>query len=251
MNTHIARSAILALLGVALAGCAAMGHASEASSPRPTPAHSASEGTTQNPVPTKPAGPSALVVSDGAGWSAAGLEGQVPAPGSCHVRKAADGGDLPDPACTPGARDGRISDTNVDATIGRPGGYTASVRPPAQMTEAAKKKILGAYGIPWSEASKYELDHYLPLCLGSSSDVRNLWPQRNVFLPGLGHETSMVHNSKDLVEDYLCDAVKKHKIPLSKAQDAMVVDWTTAVQALGLPPIPASDQGTSAGGSDD
>ena len=243
MKSRIARSiALITLLGVTLTGCSAAGHAAKISSPRSTPSHN---------IAPEPAAPAGLVVSNGDGWADAGLEGTIPAAGSCHVHKAANGGELPDPSCTPGARDGRVTESTIDTTIGRTGGYTASVRPPAAMTKAAKKKIMAAYGIPWSEASQYELDHYLPLCLGASSDTRNLWPQRNTFLPGLGHETSMVHNSKDLVEGYVCDAVRKHKVQLSAAQNAMVADWTTAVQALGLPPIPASDQRASDDSNDD
>ena len=49
-----------------------------------------------------PAAPAGVVVANGHGWTSAGLDGPIPAAGTCHVRTAADGEPLPDPACTPG-----------------------------------------------------------------------------------------------------------------------------------------------------
>ncbi|MFK4299181.1 hypothetical protein ABH924_004362 [Arthrobacter sp. GAS37] len=60
-----------------------------------------------------------------------------------------------------------------------------------------------------------------------------------MFLPGTGGPSSMVHNSKDRVEDYVCKAVREHGVKLGPAQQALATDWTTAVTVLGLPPIPA------------
>lgn len=182
-------------------------------------------------------------MADGHGWTDAGLEGTVPAPNSCHYRTAADGAQLPDPACDPGSTDSAVADGNVDSTLGRSGGYTSSVRPPAALTDTAKKKILAAYGVPASQSSEYELDHLVPLCAGGASSLANLWPESNVFLPGMGSETSTVHNSKDQVEDYVCQAIREHRVLLSAAQKAFATDWTIAVQALGLPPIPDNHKG--------
>src|SRR5205807_8233135 len=98
-----------------------------------------------------------IVFAQGHGWTSAGLDGPVPAAGSCHLRQAADGEPLPDPACTPGAIDPAVTDTNTATTVCRKGGYTSSVRPPESLTEPAKKKLLAAYGIPASQISSYEL----------------------------------------------------------------------------------------------
>ena len=38
-------------------------------------------------------------------------------------------------------------------------------------------KIGAAYGIPQAQWSNYEFDHYLPLGIGGSNDLQNLWPQ--------------------------------------------------------------------------
>jgi hypothetical protein len=174
------------------------------------------------------------VIVDGPGWTASGLEGEIPAPGSCHIRWTADKEPLPDPKCTPGAVDGRVTIASLGSTVCRKGGYTASVRPPAAMTEAAKKKIMAAYGIPWSEASKYELDHEVELAAGGASDVRNLWPEPNTFVSGQAKESSFVHNDKDQVEADIFDALCTGKVDLVEAQNTMAEDWTTAEARLGI-----------------
>ncbi|MCW2898087.1 MAG: hypothetical protein JWO67_352, partial [Streptosporangiaceae bacterium] len=52
--------------------------------------------------------------------------------GQCHVRQAA-AGPLPDPACTPGAIDPAVNQSNIKSTICSPG-YTGTVRPPPTPT---------------------------------------------------------------------------------------------------------------------
>src|SRR5262249_17166421 len=131
----------------------------------------------------------------GHGWTSAGLDGTIPAPGSCHVHTAADGEPLPDPACTPGPIDTAVTDTNTATTICRKGGYTSSMRPPESLTEPAKKKLLAAYGIPADQISKYELDHLIDLADGGASDIRNLWPEPNTFQQF--KSSAFVHNDKD------------------------------------------------------
>jgi hypothetical protein len=111
------------------------------------------------------------------------------------------------------------------------------------MTATAKRQLMAAYGIPWSEARGYELDHLVPLCAGGSSDLRNLWPEKNDFLAADGGPSSYVHNSKDRVEAYVCAAVRSGRAPLTAAQEAMASSWPTAVATLGLPPIPAGYRG--------
>ena len=225
MKAAHAVSASLVLLGLALSGCSALAYSvSESGQPG-----SVGQSESRGPVA------SGVVVSPGPGWSSAGVEGRIPAPGACHTWVGAAGGELPDPACTPGAVDARITQANVDATLGRPGGYTASVRPPEAMTRTVKAKLMAAYGIPRSQAAHYELDHKIPLCLGGSSDVANLWPQKNVFIPHVGRESSMVHNSKDEVEAVLCDAVKQHKYTLAEAQEIVATDWTAFAVAAFAP----------------
>jgi hypothetical protein len=186
-----------------------------------------------SPAAAHPTGGGTVVVA-GPGWSASGLEGEIPAPGSCHIRWTAAGEPLPDPTCTPGAVDSRVTSANLGSTVCRKGGYTASVRPPEAMTEPAKRKIMAAYGIPWSEASNYELDHEVELAGGGASDVRNLWPEPNKFVSGQASKSTFVHNDKDQVEADVFDALCSGKTDLVKAQQAMATDWTTAETTLGI-----------------
>lgn len=182
-----------------------------------------------------------IVVADRHGWTSAGLEGSVPAAGSCHLRKAADGEPLPDPACTPGAVDRAVTDADVGSTVCRKGGYTASVRPPEALTESVKKKLLAAYGIPASRIRDYELDHLVELAAGGASDVRNLWPEPNTFQQF--RSSGFIHNDKDAVEAYTFHAICAGTVSVSAVQKAMATDWTTAVKVLGLPPVPADYKG--------
>jgi hypothetical protein len=168
-----------------------------------------------------------LVVSSGPGWGPSGLDGPVPAAGTCHGGPAADGRPLPDPACTPGAVDGTVTQANLGSTLCRPGGYTSSVRPPESITEPFKYSVMRAYGDGGS-AGGYELDHLVPLELGGSSDTRNLWPEPD------DHPSAGVANSKDPVEsqlhDLVCAAVGGGPyLPLASAQRLIAADWTTAV----------------------
>src|SRR2546426_4112782 len=90
-------------------------------------------------------------------------------PTGCH----AIGNVLPDPACTPGATDPRVTQENIGSTI-CVSGYTSTVRPPVSVTNPIKQERMQAYGFTDSTAN-YELDHLISLELGGApSDVKNL-----------------------------------------------------------------------------
>ena len=69
---------------------------------------------------------------------------------------------------------------------------------------------MAAYGVTQSG----ELDHLIPLELGGSSDVRNLWP-----------EVGPIPNPKDRVENELRDWVCSGRIKLAVAQQEIAKDW--------------------------
>lgn len=107
--THRARAALVLACILPLAGCAQL---TAAAAPTPEPTSTAA----------------GLVVT-GSGWDASGIQGTVPAPGTCHYRMVAGTADvLPDPHCTPGAVDRAVTQDNLSSTVCRRGGYTASVR---------------------------------------------------------------------------------------------------------------------------
>ena len=137
---------------------------------------------------------------------------------ACHSR---DGGQLPDPKCTPGSIDPAVTQADIHQTICR-SGYTKTVRPPASETDRFKfDDAYPAYGTPRSE--KTELDHLVSLELGGSNDAANLWP-----------ESPPTPNPKDKVENALHRAVCDGRVSLAAAQRAIARDWTTAEATLGI-----------------
>lgn len=138
---------------------------------------------------------------------------------TCHF---GDGGQLPDPACTPGGIDPAVTQANIHSTICKSGGYTKKVRPPESETERAKFDVAyPAYGV--SHSKKSELDHLVSLELGGDNDIENLWP-----------EVGKQPNPKDAVENDLHRAVCDGQVKLADAQDAIATDWETAESKLGL-----------------
>src|SRR5438093_2654548 len=84
---------------------------------------------------------------------------------------------LPDPACTPGAIDARVSQDDIGTTICVPG-YTRTVRPSTAYTNDLKRKQIVEYGYADTNPADYEEDHLIPLELGGSpADTKNLWPE--------------------------------------------------------------------------
>lgn len=150
-----------------------------------------------------------------------------PAAGSCH----ATGSGVyarPDPRCTPGALNPKVTQATIYQTICRDG-WTRTVRPPEAITEAEKRLSMAAYGDTrpiWT----YEYDHLVPLELGgATNDPRNLWPE-----PGASP------NPKDKLEDALNRAVCDGRLSLAKAQAEVATNWVKpARRGVGsAPPSP-------------
>ena len=152
-----------------------------------------------------------------------------PARGTCHyvVDNATAGDYLPDPHCTPGATNPRVTQANLARTVCK-SGYTSGIRPPASITGREKKASEAAYGFK-GNASTTEYDHLISLELGGDpNSPLNLWPE-----PNKAHAAG-VNNPKDRVENTLnglvCNAVHgKPYLPLAKAQYLIATNWTTAV----------------------
>ena len=52
-------------------------------------------------------------------------------------------------------------------------GYSQKVR---DVPESVKRKVYELYGIKNRQPAEYEIDHLIPLQLGGSNSIRNLWP---------------------------------------------------------------------------
>jgi hypothetical protein len=108
-------------------------------------------------------------------------------------------------------------------------GYTATVRPPAALTERIKREQMAAYGLTGQRLADYELDHLIPLELGGApSDAANLWPQ-----PWAGDHNA---HEKDAVEDFLRQRVCRGSTALLDAQRQIATNWVAVYQQNGLKP---------------
>jgi hypothetical protein len=123
---------------------------------------------------------------------------------------------LPDAACTPGA----IFPDASSEQICKPG-YSSSVRNvPAEVT----REVYASYGVVERSPGHYEVDHLVPLEIGGSNDIANLWPQAAEPPPGF-HE-------KDRVENYLHDPVCAGHMQLIDAQRMAATDWVAVYESL-------------------
>ncbi len=146
-----------------------------------------------------------------------------PAPGACHYTYIARY-PLPDPSCTPGAIDPRVTQANIGSTICR-AGWTATVRPPESITAPEKTASAAAYGYTGPFATA-EYDHLVPLELGGDpNDPADLWVEPN-DRPG----ATTFSNTKDELEQALNNLVCSGRIPLSAAQQAIAANWVAAMR---------------------
>jgi hypothetical protein len=81
-----------------------------------------------------------------------------------------------DPVRTPGVLNPDVTQQTIGATICLPG-WTKSVRPSTDYTNALKVRQMRAYGLTGSP-SAFQEDHLISLELGGHpTDPRNLWPE--------------------------------------------------------------------------
>jgi hypothetical protein len=134
--------------------------------------------------------------------------GPAPSPPStspgaqCHLRQ---GGQLPDPRCTPGVVFAWATRARICTS-----GYSRTVR---NVSAATKRLIYARYGVrgahPWPA---WEVDHRVPLELGGSNSVRNLWPE---------HDPAR----KDALENRMHGEVCAGTASLKAAQRVFTADW--------------------------
>jgi hypothetical protein len=118
-------------------------------------------------------------------------------------------GGLPDSACTPGA-----IFTNATSQQICTYGYTRRVR---NVPYSEKDQVYAEYGIGYHYPGEFEIDHLVPLELGGSNDIANLWPEAASPTPGF--------HQKDQVENYLHDRVCSGAMSLKDAQTQIATNW--------------------------
>lgn len=150
------------------------------------------------------------------------LSGGFPTSGTSHLGAQtktsgciAHGG-LPDSACTPGAIFKNATPQQICTY-----GYTRRVR---NVPYSEKDQAYAEYGIYHHSPGQYEIDHLIPLELGGSNDIANLWPEAASPKPGF-HE-------KDQVENYLHDQVCSGAMSLQDAQTQIATNWLTVYHRM-------------------
>jgi hypothetical protein len=131
---------------------------------------------------------------------------------------------LPDPNLTPG---NTFDVTNQDVCAS---GYARKVRDvPAEM----KRQVYQEYGITSHGNGDYEVDHLIPLELGGSNSIKNLWPESHRTAPWNAQV-------KDRLEDKLHELVCSGQLDLKTAQQAIASNWIEAYKKYVSPnpPIP-------------
>ncbi len=126
-------------------------------------------------------------------------------------------GPFPDHACTPGAV---FPDATKDQIC--VSGYTKTVR---NVPLSLKKRVYREYGISYPQPrGSYEADHFIPLELGGSNDIANLFPEAAEPQPGF--------HQKDVVENYLHEQVCSGKMTLSAAQMKISRNWLEVYNSI-------------------
>ena len=145
---------------------------------------------------------------------------------SCAQAYAASPPLYPDQAMTPGVVDPSVTTAMICAK----GGYTniAGVR---HVTAATKRKVLQEYGYT-ADWGSTEVDHRLPLILGGSNDIHNLWAESYLTAELNAHR-------KDHAEVATWHAVCEGKITLPEAQALFLGDWVDAYTRF-VGPLPTN-----------
>jgi hypothetical protein len=111
---------------------------------------------------------------------------------------------LPDRACTPGA----VQSTNTRAVC--TSGWASEHR---HVTSATRTEVYRRYGLTGSHPfPEWEVDHRIPLELGGSNALKNLWPEHHP-------------RAKDHLENELHERVCAGNMTLARAHRIFKRDW--------------------------
>jgi hypothetical protein len=147
--------------------------------------------------------PGTLIPAIGIGGTPAPAIGSRTKTSGCMILGA-----LPDSACTPG------SVLSVSTNEVCQSGYASSVW---DVPQSVRDQVYAEYGISSNTPGQYEVDHLIPMELGGSNDIANLWPEAASPVPGF--------HQKEQVEDYLHDQVCAGRMSLVDAQQAIASNW--------------------------
>ncbi len=140
---------------------------------------------------------------------------EASAPEASNDFAACQRGILPDYSCTPGAT------MTVDLSIV----CHTSTDTRRHVSRNLRVAVYREYGVSYPQgAGMYEVDHLIPLELGGSNDINNLWLEAAEPRPGF-HE-------KDAYENYLHAQVCSGKMILADAQHAIATNWLEGYERI-------------------
>jgi len=125
----------------------------------------------------------------------------------------------PNPSLTPG--DLLPGVTGQETCVS---GYAKGVR---NVTSDEKAAVYQRYGLP-DVPGMHEIDHFIPLTLGGSNALANLWPEPYM----LPDASTLGAHEKDRVELYLHEQVCSGKLTLAQAQDEIRTDWVAVYERI-------------------
>jgi hypothetical protein len=152
-----------------------------------------------------------------------------------RVTKMSDcvvGGSLPDRACTPGDVLPEMTAESLCSSTFR----TETIRDSAT-SPSEKRRVYEMYNIPHplnnrGHSQACEIDHLVPLELGGTDTMANLWPQCS---PGYAGWQGGGFRDKDRFENYLHRQVCSGSLSLAEAQFQIGTDWYQYWVAAGQP----------------
>jgi hypothetical protein len=132
---------------------------------------------------------------------------------------------LPDPSCSPGDAfpleviqiNGKYAKEPGGVIVGDicVSGYSDNIR---DVDQSTKEAVYKEYGVFNRTTNEYEIDHIIPLSIGGTNDIKNLFPQPAMPRPGF--------HQKDICETCFKRMICNGELNITEAQFIMAKNWT-------------------------
>lgn len=220
-SRRLAWLVLAAGFGIGLAGCVpASSNTPNASAPASSSALSSPVTATPSAAPSHPA----AATSPAATAPAPTTSGPKPIPSPSGTLRWHANVALPDSKLTPGGIFPGVSAAQVCVS-----GWAEAHR---NVPDEVRYQVFAEYGLSYGVHDSYEVDHLIPLELGGSNAIRNLWPE-----PEGGSQPG--YPSKDRLENRLHQLVCGGSMTLAAAQHAIAANWWAAYTTYLAAPAPS------------